>query len=228
MVSKQYFEVGTIWHTACQKSKNLLSIYLWCVESWEAESVMSSIRDFHPALDTIHRGRCCWEQIEIRVVESKSQEITGQRRATETSIRERRDVAVNPVRISMSQSVNFTKSCSYSVQVCNTPSRLVCRRKFESEFNAELQSLVPTLSKSSQAEPYLTHLAQCILGVGIDQWASSGASMFGWLQSLHVWLCACAILRRGSALAAVDAGVRSCGWTEHLCYIQHYASTRWM
>ncbi|KQJ83407.1 hypothetical protein BRADI_5g14800v3 [Brachypodium distachyon] len=41
--------------------------------------------------------------------------------------------------------------------------------KFETEFNSELLSLVPTLSKSSQAEPYLTHLAQCILGVGIDQ-----------------------------------------------------------
>lgn len=41
--------------------------------------------------------------------------------------------------------------------------------KFEAEFNSELQSLVPTLSNSSQAEPYLTHLAQCILGVGIDQ-----------------------------------------------------------
>ncbi|EMS52405.1 Gamma-tubulin complex component 2 [Triticum urartu] len=46
--------------------------------------------------------------------------------------------------------------------------------KFESEFNAELQSLAPTLSKSSQAEPYLTHLAQCILGVGIDQLCASG------------------------------------------------------
>ncbi|XP_073098474.1 gamma-tubulin complex component 2 isoform X1 [Elaeis guineensis] len=41
--------------------------------------------------------------------------------------------------------------------------------KFEKEFNAELQSLVPILSNSSQAEPYLTHLAQCILGVGSEQ-----------------------------------------------------------
>ncbi|XP_010549777.1 PREDICTED: gamma-tubulin complex component 2 [Tarenaya hassleriana] len=36
---------------------------------------------------------------------------------------------------------------------------------FEKEFNSELQSLGPILSKSSQAEPYLTHLAQWILGV---------------------------------------------------------------
>ncbi|KAK7256170.1 hypothetical protein RIF29_29607 [Crotalaria pallida] len=37
--------------------------------------------------------------------------------------------------------------------------------KFESEFNAELQSLGSTLSRSSQAEPYLAHLAQWVLGV---------------------------------------------------------------
>ncbi|KAB2096467.1 hypothetical protein ES319_A01G110200v1 [Gossypium barbadense] len=41
--------------------------------------------------------------------------------------------------------------------------------KFEREFNAELQTLRPILSSSSQAEPYLTHLAQWILGVGNDQ-----------------------------------------------------------
>ncbi|OMP03754.1 Spc97/Spc98 [Corchorus capsularis] len=41
--------------------------------------------------------------------------------------------------------------------------------KFEREFNAELQSLRPILSSSAQAEPYLTHLAQWILGVGNDQ-----------------------------------------------------------
>ncbi|XWS57244.1 hypothetical protein CRYUN_Cryun09bG0157700 [Craigia yunnanensis] len=41
--------------------------------------------------------------------------------------------------------------------------------KFEREFNAELQNLRPILSSSSQAEPYLTHLAQWILGVGNDQ-----------------------------------------------------------
>ncbi|KAJ4721662.1 Gamma-tubulin complex component [Melia azedarach] len=41
--------------------------------------------------------------------------------------------------------------------------------KFEREFNAELQSLGPILSSSSQAEPYLTHLAQLILGVGFDK-----------------------------------------------------------
>ncbi|KAK6915780.1 Gamma tubulin complex component, C-terminal, partial [Dillenia turbinata] len=39
-------------------------------------------------------------------------------------------------------------------------------QKFEREFDAELQSLGPILSSSSQAEPYLTHLAECILGVG--------------------------------------------------------------
>ena len=42
--------------------------------------------------------------------------------------------------------------------------------KFEREFNTELQSLGPILSSSSQAEPYLTHLAQWILGVGNEQW----------------------------------------------------------
>ncbi|RCV34392.1 hypothetical protein SEVIR_7G165100v4 [Setaria viridis] len=41
--------------------------------------------------------------------------------------------------------------------------------KFQAAFNSELQSLAPTLSNSSHAEPYLTHLAQCILGVRIDQ-----------------------------------------------------------
>jgi len=41
--------------------------------------------------------------------------------------------------------------------------------KFEAAFNSELQSLAPTLSNSSHAEPYLTHLAQCILGVRMDQ-----------------------------------------------------------
>lgn len=42
-------------------------------------------------------------------------------------------------------------------------------KKFEKEFNTELRSLGPILSSSSQAEPYLTHLAQCILGVGNDK-----------------------------------------------------------
>ncbi|KAF5944137.1 hypothetical protein HYC85_018214 [Camellia sinensis] len=41
--------------------------------------------------------------------------------------------------------------------------------KFEREFNSELESLGPILSSSSQAEPYLTHLAQWILSVGRDQ-----------------------------------------------------------
>lgn len=40
--------------------------------------------------------------------------------------------------------------------------------KFEREFTAELQSLGPILSSSSHAEPYLTHLAQWLLGVGRD------------------------------------------------------------
>ncbi|CAJ1949694.1 unnamed protein product [Sphenostylis stenocarpa] len=41
--------------------------------------------------------------------------------------------------------------------------------KFEKEFNTELQSLGSILSSNSQAEPYLAHLAQWILGVKIDQ-----------------------------------------------------------
>ncbi|KAF2286406.1 hypothetical protein GH714_016755 [Hevea brasiliensis] len=45
----------------------------------------------------------------------------------------------------------------------------VSLRKFEREFNAELQSLGPILSSNSQAEPYLTHLAQWILGIRNDQ-----------------------------------------------------------
>ncbi|KAI3975658.1 hypothetical protein MKX01_023084 [Papaver californicum] len=40
---------------------------------------------------------------------------------------------------------------------------------FEREFNSELESLGPILSNNSQAEPYLTHLAQWILGIGKDQ-----------------------------------------------------------
>ncbi|GAB4835355.1 Gamma-tubulin complex component 2 [Ancistrocladus abbreviatus] len=40
---------------------------------------------------------------------------------------------------------------------------------FEKEFNTELQSLGPILSSRSQAEPYLTHLAQWILGAGNGQ-----------------------------------------------------------
>ncbi|BBH07167.1 Spc97 / Spc98 family of spindle pole body component [Prunus dulcis] len=41
--------------------------------------------------------------------------------------------------------------------------------KFEREFNAELQSLGPILNSSSKAEPYLTHLSKCILGIGNEQ-----------------------------------------------------------
>ncbi|KAI3743015.1 hypothetical protein L1987_60716 [Smallanthus sonchifolius] len=44
-----------------------------------------------------------------------------------------------------------------------------CVLKFEREFTCELQSLRPILSSRAQAEPYLTHLAQLILGVGMDQ-----------------------------------------------------------
>ncbi|XP_022027322.1 gamma-tubulin complex component 2 isoform X3 [Helianthus annuus] len=44
-----------------------------------------------------------------------------------------------------------------------------CVLKFEREFTSELQSLRPILSSRAQAEPYLTHLAQLILGVGMDQ-----------------------------------------------------------
>ncbi|KAL2249191.1 gamma-tubulin complex component 2 [Sesamum indicum] len=40
--------------------------------------------------------------------------------------------------------------------------------KFEREFAGQLQSLGPILSSSSCAEPYLTHLAQWLLGVGRD------------------------------------------------------------
>lgn len=43
-----------------------------------------------------------------------------------------------------------------------------CVLKFEREFSAELESLRPILSSRAQAEPYLTHLAQLILGVGMD------------------------------------------------------------
>lgn len=43
-----------------------------------------------------------------------------------------------------------------------------CVLKFERDFTAELQSLRPILSSRAQAEPYLTHLAQLILGDGMD------------------------------------------------------------
>ncbi|KAI3723904.1 hypothetical protein L2E82_35666 [Cichorium intybus] len=43
-----------------------------------------------------------------------------------------------------------------------------CVLKFEREFSGELESLRPILSSRAQAEPYLTHLAQLILGVGMD------------------------------------------------------------
>lgn len=54
----------------------------------------------------------------------------------------------------------------------NSPSEessvIECVLKFEREFSSELESLRPILSSRAQAEPYLTHLAQLILGVGMD------------------------------------------------------------
>lgn len=41
--------------------------------------------------------------------------------------------------------------------------------RFEKNFNSELQSLEPVLNNYSQAEPYLTNLAQWILGIGDDR-----------------------------------------------------------
>jgi gamma-tubulin complex component 2 len=41
--------------------------------------------------------------------------------------------------------------------------------KFEKEFDTELQSLGSILSSSSQAEPYLAHLAKWVLGVKHEQ-----------------------------------------------------------
>ncbi|MCH82133.1 gamma-tubulin complex component 2-like [Trifolium medium] len=41
--------------------------------------------------------------------------------------------------------------------------------KFEEEFDTKLQSLGSILSSSSQAEPYLAHLAKCVLGVKHEQ-----------------------------------------------------------
>ncbi|XP_021734335.1 gamma-tubulin complex component 2-like [Chenopodium quinoa] len=55
-----------------------------------------------------------------------------------------------------SKSLKFIKNASVTDSI----------QKFEKEFNAELHSLGPILSSRSQAEPFLTHLAQWILGVG--------------------------------------------------------------
>ncbi|KAK8949865.1 hypothetical protein KSP40_PGU012306 [Platanthera guangdongensis] len=41
--------------------------------------------------------------------------------------------------------------------------------KFENNFNDELQRFRPILSSGLQAEPYLTHLAQCILGAANEK-----------------------------------------------------------
>ncbi|KAM3368422.1 hypothetical protein ACQJBY_016768 [Aegilops geniculata] len=84
--------------------------------------------------------------IEVAAAESKSKSLSSRARAKRSQDRDEQ-LKLASENVVMSQSI----------------------LKFESEFNAELQSLVPTLSKSSQAEPYLTHLTQCILGVGIDQ-----------------------------------------------------------
>ncbi|KAK4577976.1 hypothetical protein RGQ29_028207 [Quercus rubra] len=67
-------------------------------------------------------------------------------------------------------SVGNSKSPSRALKLTTrNPSVADSILKFEKEFNAELLSLGPILSSSSQAEPYLTHLAQWILGVGKDQ-----------------------------------------------------------
>lgn len=59
----------------------------------------------------------------------------------------------------------------YQMQTLATEDTTVIKAilKFEREFAAELKSLGPILGSSAQAEPYLTHLAQLILGVGRDE-----------------------------------------------------------
>ncbi|CAA6668506.1 unnamed protein product [Spirodela intermedia] len=60
-----------------------------------------------------------------------------------------------------------TKSASKELtSAAENSSLLESILKFEREFNVGLQALGPILGGSSQAEPYLTHLGQCILGVG--------------------------------------------------------------
>ncbi|XP_020586336.1 gamma-tubulin complex component 2 isoform X2 [Phalaenopsis equestris] len=62
-----------------------------------------------------------------------------------------------------------TRGRSLAPKAAENPIFLDSIMKFENDFNVELQSLRPILSSGSQTEPYLTHLAQCILGVGGDQ-----------------------------------------------------------
>ncbi|KAL5565818.1 hypothetical protein UlMin_028982 [Ulmus minor] len=69
-------------------------------------------------------------------------------------------------KVKQSKSQNPTQALKLSSSNTNVTDSIL---KFEKEFNAELQSLGPILSSSSQAEPYLTHLAQWILGVGNEQ-----------------------------------------------------------
>lgn len=72
---------------------------------------------------------------------------------------------------------NFTHMLNQQLSTFSTDSfslmfHIWICRNFEKEFTAELQSLAPILSNGSRAEPYLTHLAQLILGVGKDQWVA--------------------------------------------------------
>ncbi|CAN1262172.1 Gamma-tubulin complex component 2 [Linum perenne] len=69
----------------------------------------------------------------------------------------------------ISSSIDIVDEGSNAMQRSERMKQVVCLRKFEREFNSELQSLGPILSSNSQAEPYLTHLAQWILGVGSDK-----------------------------------------------------------
>ncbi|XP_014516269.1 gamma-tubulin complex component 2 isoform X1 [Vigna radiata var. radiata] len=70
-------------------------------------------------------------------------------------------------------SVGLNKAKRKSGQVLKSTTKNVAVTdsvlKFEKEFNTELQSLGSILSNNSQAEPYLAHLAQWILGVKNEQ-----------------------------------------------------------
>ncbi|RZB42455.1 Gamma-tubulin complex component 2 isoform A [Glycine soja] len=67
------------------------------------------------------------------------------------------------------ESIGLNKAKGKSGQVLKSTTRNVAVTdsvlKFEKEFNTELQSLGSILSSNSQAEPYLSHLAQWLLGV---------------------------------------------------------------
>ncbi|KAL9232407.1 hypothetical protein vseg_007522 [Gypsophila vaccaria] len=69
------------------------------------------------------------------------------------------------IELTVSSSGTSSKALKFTENAAVTDSV----RKFEEEFNTELQRLGPILSNHSQAEPYLTHLAQWILGVGIEK-----------------------------------------------------------